>query len=122
MPTVAKVTDVGLGLVTAALVSSGPQFIGIGTSATAAAVGDTALGTEVETRVSGTRSQQTTTTSNDTYRVTGSISITATRVLAEIGVFTASSAGSMFVSISHDAVNLESGDTFTPTVDTVFDN
>jgi hypothetical protein len=50
-----------------------PKFIAVGTSATTATQSDTSLGTEVGTtlRVTGTGTQVTVTTTNDTHQVAG---------------------------------------------------
>lgn len=91
-----------------------PKYIGIGVGATGAArtavVGDTALSTAVESRVAGTGSQVTTTTTNDTYQNVGTVTATATRAVDEAGVFDASVAGQMFLSATMAVVNLASGD------------
>lgn len=56
---------------------------GIGTDATAEAAADSALGTEVETRVSGTQSEP----ASNQYRTTGTITATGTRAVTEHGLF-----------------------------------
>lgn len=89
-----------------------PSFVAIGTGTTAEAITQTALVTEIETRTSGTSSQVTTTTTNDTYRVVGTVTATATRAVTESGLFSASSAGTMVTRsmFSATTVNLASGD------------
>lgn len=100
--------------------TTSPKFIGIGTGATGAArtaaVTDTALTTEVETRATGTESTVTTTVTGDTYQTTGAIAITGTRAVDELGTFDASTVGNMDVTATLNVLNLLSGDTFTPTV------
>jgi len=90
--------------------TTSPKFIGIGTGGTTAAVTDTALTTEVETRASGTESTQTTTVTGDTYQTQGTVSITATRAIIESGIFDASTSGNMATSATFSAINLLSGD------------
>ena len=94
--------------------TTSPKFIGVGTGATGAArtaaVGDTALSTEVESRASGTESTVTTTVTGDTYQSQGTVSITGTRALDESGLFDASSAGNMATSATYNVINLLSGD------------
>jgi hypothetical protein len=116
------VTDVGLGLVTAAMAASSHKYIAWGTGTTGAAVGDTALETEsAEDRTSGTQSQQQTTTANDTYRVVGTITATGTRAITEMGVLSADTAGSLLGRAVFAAVNLVSGDSVAFTCNFVFD-
>lgn len=91
-----------------------PNFSAIGVGATGAArtaaAGDTALSTQVESRVAGTSSTVTTTQTNDTYQVVATHTATATRAVDEGGLFDASSGGNMFTSATHPVVNLASGD------------
>lgn len=91
-----------------------PRYVGIGTGATGAgrtaAASDAALSTEVETRATGTESQQTTTETGDTYRVVGTITATAPRNVDEAGLFNASSAGTMFLSATFPVIALATND------------
>lgn len=96
----------------------GPMtHIGCGTGSTAANVADTALGTEVETRAAVTRSNVTTTITNDTLRHVGTVTFSATRTMREAGLFSASSAGTMMIRLVHDAIGVASGDAITYTID-----
>lgn len=94
--------------------SNSPKFVAMGVGATGAArtaaVGDTALSSQVESRTSGTESTQTTTVTNDTYQVVGTVTATATRAVDEAGLFDASSSGNLAVSATHAVNNLASGD------------
>ena len=94
--------------------TNAPKHVAIGVGATGAArtaaAGDTALSTQVETRTSGTESVTTTTQTNDTYQVVGTVTATATRAVDEAGLFDASSSGNMFTSATFPIVNLASGD------------
>lgn len=94
--------------------SASPKYVAMGVGATGAArtaaVGDTALSSQVESRTSGTESTVTTTTTNDTYQVVGTVTATATRVVDEAGLFDASSSGNMATSATFAVINLESGD------------
>jgi hypothetical protein len=91
-----------------------PKFIGIGTGATGAArtaaVGDTALTTEVETRATGTESIVTVTAANDAYQTQGTITATAGRAVDEAGTFDASTAGNIDISATFAVINLSNGD------------
>lgn len=91
-----------------------PLYIGIGVGATGAArtavVGDTALSTAVESRVAGTSSNVTTTNTNDTYQVVGTVTATAARSVDEAGLFDASTSGTMFMSSTMNVISLANGD------------
>jgi hypothetical protein len=118
--TATVLTNVGLGIVAKRLVGATPaqaepKYLAMGVGATGAArtavVADTALSTETETRVTGTASNVTTTQTNDTYQVTGTITATATRVVDEAGVFDQTSVGgNMLISATFAVINLASGD------------
>lgn len=120
------VTNAGKAIVTNRIIGSGtePKYIGIGTGATGAArtalAADTALTTEIETRATGTGSRVTTSVTNDTYQTTGTINITGTRAIDEIGTFDASTVGNMFTSATVNPINLVNGDSITVTVKTSF--
>ena len=87
-----------------------PKYVAMGTGATGAgrtaAAADTALSTEVETRTSGTSSSVTTTVTNDTHQVTGTVQATAPRSVDEAGLFDASSSGNLYVSATFGVITL----------------
>jgi len=118
------VTNVGLDIITERLLNGGiaePKFIAMGTGTTAAAITDTVIETEVETRTSGTSTVETTgSTTNDTYRVVGTVSATATRAIANAGLLTASSGGSLFVHSNFAVINLLTNDSITFTFNVLF--
>ena len=97
-----------------------PNFIGMGVGATTAArtaaVGDTALSTPVESRVAGTSSNVTTTTTNDTYQTVATITATANRAVDEVATFDAASAGQMDISATVAPINLVTGDSIQWTI------
>lgn len=118
-------TNVGTGVLTNRMIAGGtaPTRIGWGTGTTAAAVTQTDLVTETtETlsagRVAGTESRVTTTNTNDTYQVAGTVTATGTRAITEYGQFDANSSGAtvpnatgnMFIRSNFSAVNVVSGD------------
>lgn len=96
------------------------KFIGMGTAGTTAVATDTALGTEVETRASGTESIVTTTNTSDTYQTVGTVTATATRAITEAGTFDASSTGNMGVSATFSSIALANGDSIAFTVKTQY--
>lgn len=99
---------------TPATYTNPPNYVAMGTGATGAgrtaAVGDTALTTETDSRTSGTESTVTTSTTGDTYQVVGTITAGGARAVDEMGLFDASSSGNMGFSATHAIVNLLSGD------------
>ena len=86
-----------------------PKYVAMGTG-TGQTTTATTLATEVETRTSGTESIVTTTVTNDTYQVVGTVSATATRAVTESGLFDASTTGNIFTYADFSAINLASGD------------
>lgn len=90
------ITTAGVNFLASALVGTvEPELINFhaaGTGTTAENIADTALVTEVETRASGTQSNP----SANIYRSVGTVSFTATRTIAEHGILTASSAGTLW--------------------------
>ncbi|MEK6323617.1 MAG: hypothetical protein AABN33_18405 [Acidobacteriota bacterium] len=105
-------TNAGKAITTNRLKGSGtePNYVAIGTGAGTAVITDTTLFTEVETRVAGTSTQQTTTVTNDTYQSVGTIAITATRAITNAGLFDASSAGNLLIKGDFATINLVGGD------------
>ena len=75
-----------------------PAFVAWGTGAGTAVVADTTLFTEAtESRTSGTSSQQTTTITNDTYQVVGTITADGTKTITNSGLFDAATTGNILV-------------------------
>lgn len=125
----AQVQDAGLAMITAALhgYASRPKYIGWGTGS-AQGVDDTDLAAAAdEARTNGTSSQQTTTVTNDTYRVVGTVTAGGARAITEVGVFDAAgsgtppSGGGMGIYGDFSVINLASGDSIAFTINTVFD-
>jgi hypothetical protein len=84
-----------------------PSHMGIGTGTTAPAAGDTALVTEVGTRAALTKSR-----SNNVVTNVGSFAAgNGTGSITEAGIFTASTAGTMYSRITFSAINKGSNDT-----------
>jgi hypothetical protein len=109
-------TNVGKAIVAKRLIGATPaqitpNFQAIGTGATGAArtavAGDTALSTEVETRVNTNAfTSVTITLTNDTAQCIQTTTCTANRSVDEAGLFDASSAGNMFISATFPVVSL----------------
>lgn len=104
--------------------TSRPLYIqwgtGSGQTASSNALASTAGTTEA--RVTGTSSQQTTTVTNDTYQVTGTLTAAGTRAITEVGVFDAAGSGSppsggnMDIYSDFSVVNLASNDAIVFTI------
>ena len=93
------------------------KFHGSGTGATAEAASQTALVTEVATRATGTTTEG---ASANIYRSVGTISYTATLAITEHGLFSASSAGTMWDRSVFTAINVVNGDSIEFTYDCTF--
>jgi hypothetical protein len=111
-------TNSGKAIVTNRIKGAGtePAYVAMGTGAGTAAATDTTLFTEVETRTAGTSTQQTTTVTNDTYQVVGTVTATTTRAITNAGLFDASSAGNLFVKGDFATINLATGDSIQFTI------
>jgi hypothetical protein len=114
------VTDAGVAyLVDAFQGTTEPEnfnYHASGTNSTAEAAGDTALGTEVATRQSGTQSEP----AVNQYRTVATIPYTATLAITEHGIFSANAAGTLWDRSVFAAINVDNGDsiqfTYTLTV------
>lgn len=104
--------NTGRAIITNRIKGSGtePNYVAIGTGAGTTGATDTTLFTEVETRQAGTSTQQTTSTTNDTYRVVGTITASTARAVTNAGLFDASTSGNLFVKADFSTINLASGD------------
>ena len=88
------------------------KYIGLGTGTTAAAAGDTALETPTaDARASGTVTRVTTTTTNDTVQIVGTVTAGGARAVTEAGLFSAASDGTLGARQVFSVMNLASGDT-----------
>lgn len=89
-------------------------YIAVGTSATAVTAADTTLTAEVVDtglqRAAGTFTRTTTTVANDTYKLTKTFTATGSKTIEEVGVFNASSAGTMLSHSLTTTKSLASGD------------
>lgn len=72
-----------------------PHFLGWGTGAGAGSSSSTDLSTPAtEARVSGTSTQVTTTATNDTHQVVGTITASGAKTITNVGIFDAAGSGS----------------------------
>lgn len=110
----AVLTNAGRDILTNRILGSGtePKFIGWGTGAGTAAVADTTLFTEVvdTARATGTGTRVTTSVTNDTYQVVGTITATTARTITNAGTFDALTAGNLFIHFDHSSTVLATGE------------
>lgn len=126
---VARIQDNGLANLTAAWVAyaSLPKYLQWGTGSGAAKTANVVTTTSTtEARTDGTASRVTTTVTNDTYQVVGSITAAGTRAITEVGVFDAAGSGSpptggnMCIYGDFSVINLGTGDSIQFTVKVAF--
>jgi len=111
----------GHAIVTNRIIGSGtePKFVAWGTGAGTTAAGDTTLFTESseESRTSGTSSRVTTTVTNDTYQVVGTITVvTSNKTITNVGLFDASTSGNLYFKSDFTGLALLIGDSITFTI------
>lgn len=94
-------------------------YLAVGTSATAVDATDTTLTAEITDtgleRASGTVSRETTTTTNDTFKITNTWTATGSKTVEEVGVFNDASAGTMLSHALTTSKAVTSGETLTAT-------
>lgn len=115
-------TNAGKGIITNRLKGSGtePNFIGWGTGAGTAAVGDTTLFTEVTDTARATGTSTRIGTNSETYQVVGLITATTTRAITNSGLFDAVTVGNLFVKGDFATINLVTGDSIQFTYQVTF--
>ena len=97
-----------------------PKYVAWGTGAGTTAATDTTLFTETGSRVSGTTTQQTTSTTNDTFQVVGTLTASGSLTITNAGTFDASTSGNLFIKGDFTGVPLNSGDSIQFTVKVQF--
>jgi len=104
--------NTGRAIVTSRLNGGGttPSYVAWGTGAGTTAATDTTLFTEVTPRVSGTVTQQTTSTTNDTFQVVATQTAGTTETITNAGLFDASTSGNLFVKGDFSGIPLNNGD------------
>lgn len=119
----ALVVNTGLANITAAwhAYASRGKYIGWGTGSGQTATSTGLATAAAESRTDGTSSQQTTNTTNDTYRVTGTVTAGGSRAITEAALFDASTSGNMVVYGDFSVINLASGDSIAFTFNVVLD-
>lgn len=119
------ITNAGQAINTNRMIGSGTEakYVAWGTGAGTAAVTDTTLFTESteETRTTGTSSRATTTVTNDTYQVVGTITVaTSNKTITNVGLFDASTGGNMFLKSDFTGLALTVTDSITFTLKTKY--
>jgi hypothetical protein len=129
------VVNNGKGIITNRLKGAGTEPLNIGwgtgtqttTTATDTGLGPTTVEKLVDLSTSagtdhtvGTSTQQTTTTTNDTYQVVGTRTATGSGAVTVAGLFDAASGGTLFLKGDFAAINLASGDSIQFTIKAVF--
>lgn len=124
------VVNGGKGIVTNRIKGAGtePLNIGWGTGAGTTAATDTTLFTEALVSLSagtsdhtvGTSTQQTTTTTNDTYQVAGTRTATGSGTVTNAGLWDAASGGTLFLKGDFTGIGLVSGDSIAFTIKAIF--
>ncbi len=99
-----------------------PDYIAWGTGAGTVLITSTTLFTEAsETRVQGTMTQQTTTTTSDTFQVVGTMTVAgAGKTITNAGLFDAVSAGNAFMMGDFTGIVLNVGESISFTFKVVF--
>jgi hypothetical protein len=127
LPAATVITNVGQSIVTNRMIGSGtePKFVMWGTGAGTAAVTDTTLFTETtdEARTTGTSSRVTTTVTNDTYQVVGTITVaTAGKTITNVGLFdvVTASSGNLYFKSDFTGLALAVADSITFTIKVKF--
>jgi hypothetical protein len=87
-----------------------PKYVAWGTGAGTTGATDTTLFTETGSRVTGTTSQVTTSTTNDTLQVVGTQTAGSTLAITNAGLFDASTSGNLFAKGDFSTINLNTGD------------
>ena len=117
-------TDAGKAVVTNRLKGAGtePNYIAWGTGTGTAAATDTTLFTEAsESRVAGTSTQQTTTTTSDTYQVVGTLTVAGEgKTITNVGLFDASTGGNLVMKSDFTGIALNVGESIQFTQKLVF--
>jgi hypothetical protein len=114
--------NTGKAIVTNRIKGSGtePKYVAWGTGAGTTGATDTTLFTENGSRTSGTSTQQTTSTTDDTYQVIGVNTAGGSLAITNAGLFDASTSGNLFVKGDFSTINLSSGDSIQFTFKTQF--
>lgn len=116
-------TNAGKAIVTNKLKAAGtePNYVAWGTGAGVSAAADTTLFIEAsEARVAGTSSRVTTTVTNDTYQVVGTLTADGAKTITNAGLFDAATVGNLFMKTDFTGVALALGESIQLTLSVAF--
>lgn len=124
------VVDNGLAITTDRLLDSPthnpPKWVHWGTGTTTATATDTVLETPgTEARTEGTETQKTTSTTNDTFQVVGTITCTGSpKAITEAGLFShlTSTTGYLYLRATFDVINVAVGGSIQFTITAQYTN
>lgn len=121
VPAATVITNTGKAVAANRMIGSGttPSFVAWGTGAGTAAATDTTLFTESteESRTSGTATRVTTTVTNDTMQVVGTITVaTSNKTITNVGLFDASTSGNLYFKSDFTGLALLVNDSITFTI------
>lgn len=119
------ITNAGLAGIASRINGAGSaavfDYIALGTGTTAAAVGNTALETEITTgggeRSQATASRVTENVTNDTARLVETFNFTSDFAVTESGILNAASTGTLLCRQTFSAINVDDGDSLQVTWD-----
>ena len=119
---VARVQNGGLANIVAALVTASvAKYLQWGTGSAAAETANAVAAAAAEARTTGSMSAVTTTVTNDTLQVVGSITCATTgKTISELGVMDASTAGNMIFYFDFTGIALLVGDSIAFTTQVKF--
>jgi hypothetical protein len=105
-------TNSGHSAVVTRVIGSGTQcnYVEWGTGAGTTVSTDNTISGAVNARVAGAVAAYTTTLTNDTYQVVGTLTASAAYAITNAGIFDAASNGNCYVKGDFGALNLASGD------------
>jgi hypothetical protein len=118
-----KMTNEGLAVISGLVGNTGSQtaftYIAVGSSNTAVSASHTALQAEISTnglsRASATVSRKTTTQTNDTLVLAKVFTVTGSSTVEEVGVFNASSSGTMLARALTGSISVVNGNVLSAT-------
>jgi hypothetical protein len=116
------VTNTGFANITSAWVAyaTSMHWLGWGTGSGQTATSNALATASAEARTVGSTSQVTTTVTNDTFQVTGTIVATGSRAITEVGAFDALTSGNMGIYGDFSVINLATNDSIAFTVKVKF--
>lgn len=114
-------TNAGKAAAAAAVIAAATmKYLGWGTGSGQTASSNALATAAAEARVTGTMSNVTTSVTNDTVQIVGTITASGSRAITEVGVFDASTSGNMDIYGDFSVINLSSGDSIAFTVKLTF--